>query len=238
MEFFFDKFSVIKTEIKAREDKKKEDMIKLRQINLNSNSLTVNQIATLIEAGFSLEQILFVNKQFICKSVETAMNLMTKDSLTGVYNHSFFPNAYGICEVCNDSDKKAHLLYSPEEDIKSNSPDSKTKNNEFKLIEGDSMEASKLQNTSNNQIGLLNNQSIFNNMPNTEAHEADKKPKDIKYAPALDIYKYDDENICEICWDRKIDLSMKRECMHRFCVECVESYLENSIKNGIVSIYI
>lgn len=246
MDFFFEKFSVIKTEIKARESKKKEDLQKLKQIEMGDKSLDASGITRLIELGFQIEQILLVIKEFKCKNVEDALVLLTKDSATQKYNHVFMPDKNsGVCAICLDGDKDSHLIYgekSPES--KSELIGSKVKasqKNSNNLLNADFNPLNATSNDISQQnlsLGILpnpNNRGLLENQDNKDGpkHAAQQ------YIGSSDLpkefqYDYDDPNLCEICWDQKFDLSSQRDCRHKFCRPCITSYLQHKITNGKV----
>lgn len=50
------------------------------------------------------------------------------------------------------------------------------------------------------------------------------------------INELENPNLCEICFnnDLTVDLAVKFQCQHIFCLECVKMYLEKNIENGKV----
>ena len=61
-----------------------------------------------------MEQVVFTVKTFKCTSLQQAVFLMTKDSITGGYNHTFMGDKDGqYCKVCLDTKQNLHLSVKP-----------------------------------------------------------------------------------------------------------------------------
>lgn len=242
MEFFFDKFSVIKTEIKARETKKKEDLQKLKQIEMGDKSLDATGITRLIELGFQIEQILLVIKEFKCKNVEEALVILTKDSATQKYNHVFMADKNSsTCAICLDSDKESHLLYMDKSTELIGSKVKASQKNSNNLLNADFNPLNATSNDISHQnlsLGILpnqNNRGLLDDQGNKDR----LKNAGQQYIGSSDLpnefqFDFDDPNLCEICWDQKFDLSSQRDCRHKFCRPCITSYLQHKITNGKV----
>lgn len=257
MEYFLDKFSVIKTEIKAREIKKKEDLKKLKTLERSDNSLNINNISQLVDQGFSIEQIIFVTKEFQINSISAAILIMTKDTLTGKYNHKYYPDEFQQkCKVCFDNDKESHLIYTIEKKIekqdsnqfRNSMKNKKTPlNGEFNVLNNDGSNFSSF-NSKSNHLELLGGSPLkINNDRRAKDPELDSPEKKesqrnlfkkITYIKSSDLglnLDFDDPLLCEICWDERYDISANnRGCKHKFCKTCLTSYLRNKIENGNV----
>ena len=277
MDYIISKFSFAKSELNYIENKARIDLIKLKQTELPKSSLDINQITELILVGFTLDQILFVIKEFKISTLESAMFLMTKDAISKYYNHSYYPNLKNVCKVCNDNDKEAHTLYTSNLDDIMNS---KLINKEIKINNkidtskdttliknnltninsniknfNDSSCNLKISNLLESKINVddyrfkhKNIEYLFNcknkdfdnnnnnNITSIASNNSLSKLNN-KYIKSNEIdmnYSYDDEDLCEICWERKKDSFLTKRCTHKFCNYCVYSYLKLKIESGNV----
>ena len=241
MDYLMNKFSVIRNEMKHKNQKKREDNRSLKQANENLGQiLSLADISRLIELGFTFEQSNYTISTFKCTSIEQAVLIMTKDSMTGYYNHPYHEDRSGrFCLVCLDSRKDNHI--SPQifsnngveiDNNKDALNDKEVKKDEYNKLSDISNMSNKPVNTLLDKPFILNEKSSLADKFRQENLPVKSHIFDEKYS--LD---YEDPELCEICWDNKVDNATQRRCQHKFCIPCVTSYLTNKINNGKVSFF-
>ena len=105
-----EKFSIVRTEMKAKEERKNEDERNINYVGRESNYLTIQEITKLVELGFDIDSVTFTAKYFSCKTLENALFIITKDSETGLYHHEYLAdNNSKKCKVCGDHRQNLHL---------------------------------------------------------------------------------------------------------------------------------
>lgn len=222
MEFFLQKFSFANEKIKNKTLQKNESKRKLN----SSLSMNIDMITSLLNQGFKLEQIIFINQNFQIDSVSSAVLLMTKDSLYGNYSHKFHPNSEGKCQICLDSDSSLHekSFNESEDDIY----DYK-KINELRLNEecnnkiDNKLEVSSF--TKSEDEKQIQQQKILNNYINNTNISTNQ----------INLITSDDKELCRICWSKNYkNNELPLECNHEICSECIKDYLKHKIEIGDV----
>ena len=255
---------------KLRLSKIKESNVKINKRQFNSNILILNKnknqnnlknknntkiigniIQQLLLCGYSMECVKYCYEKYKFDTIEKAINIIMKDSLTGKYNHDFFSiskyqKLYGkiiidvpesefntTCFICKDIEKY-HINYHENDN---NNDKSKNKNNlKFPFL---------------NQF-ICNSFSILNQTK--ENNEKEKLGNDKQRKSSQSCFPYiqininlintiaksfqEKKDLCLICYANELNEnnSFKMECGHKFCFDCYKHYIKDKIENGIVKI--
>jgi hypothetical protein len=159
-----------------------------------------------------MEQILIAFKIYKFTNIDEAIQIMIKDTEIQKYLHEFVETRkHDRCAICG-GEKKEHY---------------DEKDNQYINEEEIAFKNRTTHNNTNLKIINSDNNKLFKGLT----------LKDINIPQSL-IDDFDDENICRICFDTKMDghNSIRFECGHTFCKICIRSYLKNKIVNGKVNL--
>ena len=88
-----------------------------------------------------------------------------------------------------------------------------------------------------NENNDLDNDIITENIENNQDDDDYILNKKIqKFVTKEDLKNFNDPDICNICFERKVNKNniAQQSCMHKFCDQCINSYLTFQITNGKV----
>lgn len=245
------KFSVIQmmeAAKKREEQKNKRSNIKKSKTSSCIGGIREEFIQSLTSYGFKLEQIMITHSKYKFTSVEEALQLMTRDPETKLFNHEFVSD---YANINNNIKSNNNSQYN---DAQSNY--NGKENNQLNY--NNEIPSTAMTRNNNNNITLkclicygeekdhidkidfpidINQKEKIKKMKNDNLITSKKYLSQVKKTTDLEILNQDyDENMCPICFDNSIENDyFSLQCKHRICEQCLKDYLRVNIREGKVN---
>ena len=201
---------------------------------------------SLIAIGFLPRQINNCYRIFDCQSITDFIEKLIKTD--GKYNHDFIKNEKTqLCEVCEEGEN-SHSIINKSAPVKLALLDKQFSSDEFSKKKTQTIQFLKKQ--SSEEANNKSKKTILSVKLDKEEAKKEEQVVEEENKNQNDDYRGHDDSIytvneslsqtsiCEIC-ESEIFLTAlpplyKLECMHIFCCECLDMYLQTKIKEGEV----
>jgi hypothetical protein len=210
----------------------KREFLNLKPAYSKDNKEYIFMAKELKDMGFELEMIDMCFCFFNIKTIEQAIQYMTKDN--GVWQHMYIESENKLCVICNENSDHLNYIISlnnTSSQIRDRLNNSKSSFSSSNFLNKSDMSNLLKKNISNLSNINVNTSNTGNN--NVMIRKLDSDEIDI----AITIKSLQHKNVvCKVC---EIEYALKEcfklNCNHNFCLDCWYYYLEQKISTSDVN---